>query len=149
MPSVPTGPLCATLTCAVIVLPLPGGVQALHPALAEFLPVPDTEQDGGSFQQQVFHPLRDVGLQVLLVHQAHNQDGLCQADHQQCHANHEVDACRSIMEVSDLQRLVHRARTQANPPCSAPRALWSLPRLPWQWGGCVEPPYLSTACRQQ
>ncbi|TNN79190.1 hypothetical protein EYF80_010638 [Liparis tanakae] len=49
----------------------------------------DTKESRSSFQHQVLHPVRHRGLKVLLVDQTHNQDGFCQADHQQGHANHE------------------------------------------------------------
>jgi len=116
-PSVPAGSLCAALTRAVVALRLPGDVRALRPALAELPPVPDAEQDCGSFQQQALQPLGDVGLQVLLVHQAHDQDGLRQADNEQCHAHHKVDTCGGVSAVSGLAK----ARAQSTVLSESPR----------------------------
>lgn len=71
--------------------------------MAEFLPVPDAEQDSGTLQQQVLHPAGNVRLQVLIVDQAHNEDGLREADDKQCHAHHKIDACGDASKVSGLR----------------------------------------------
>lgn len=55
--------------------------------------LPQAKQQGNSLKNQVPQPGRHRLLQVLLVHQPHNEDSLSQADHQQSHAHDKVDTC--------------------------------------------------------
>lgn len=62
---------------------------------AEAVLLVDAEEDRSSFQHHILHPVGHRGLQVLLVHETHNQHSLCQADHQEGHANHKVYTCKN------------------------------------------------------
>ena len=69
------------------------GVRGQHGAQA-VLGV-DAEEHGRLLQHQPLQPCGGGPLQVLLVHQAHDDHRLGQADHEQRHAHHEVHACEA------------------------------------------------------
>ena len=92
-PEYTANPLMYLTSAVVVVLVVQvGGLGGQSGAEAVFLV--DAEEDRSSFQHQVLHPVGHRGLQVLLVHQTNNQHGLCQADHQEGHANHKVYTCK-------------------------------------------------------
>lgn len=73
-----------------------GGQSGAEPVL-----LVNAEEDRRSFQYQVLYPVGYGGLQVLLVDQTDNQHGLCQTDHQEGHANHEVHTWRAGKKPAD------------------------------------------------
>lgn len=62
---------------------------------AEAVLLVNAEEDWGPLQHHIPHPRRHWGLQVLLVHQTHDQYGFRQANHQEGHANDKVHPCNT------------------------------------------------------
>lgn len=54
----------------------------------------DAEQYRSSLQHQVLYPVRHRGLQILLMDQTYDQHSFCETDHQESHADNEVNTYR-------------------------------------------------------